>query len=76
MAARVSSDDGESNKNPALERCLGVLRDAGNDSEQFAALLLVRTCPGEGGRTLEFGNKGNPFESWQGGHQSLLFFQQ
>ncbi|XP_066494569.1 neurochondrin isoform X2 [Tiliqua scincoides] len=41
MAARVASDDGESNKNPALERCLGVLRDAGSDSEQFAALLLI-----------------------------------
>ncbi|KAM8997321.1 neurochondrin [Ara ararauna] len=26
---------------PALRRCLGALRDAGNDSEQFAALLLV-----------------------------------
>lgn len=25
-----------------LKRCLGVLRDARNDSEQFAALLLVR----------------------------------
>ncbi|NXX75699.1 NCDN protein, partial [Urocolius indicus] len=27
--------------NPTLKRCLGVLRDARNDSEQFAALLLV-----------------------------------
>ncbi|KAM6296016.1 neurochondrin [Aegotheles albertisi] len=26
---------------PALKRCLGLLREAGNDSEQFAALLLV-----------------------------------
>lgn len=33
-----------------LKRCLGVLRDARNDSEQFAALLLVR---GRCGATLE-----------------------
>ncbi|XP_013910277.1 PREDICTED: neurochondrin [Thamnophis sirtalis] len=34
-------DDGESSKNCTLERCLNVFRDASNDSEQFAALLLV-----------------------------------
>uniref|UniRef100_A0A6I8PJM2 Neurochondrin n=1 Tax=Ornithorhynchus anatinus TaxID=9258 RepID=A0A6I8PJM2_ORNAN len=28
-------------RNPPLERCLGALREAKNDSEQFAALLLV-----------------------------------
>uniref|UniRef100_A0A8D0B5T5 Neurochondrin n=1 Tax=Salvator merianae TaxID=96440 RepID=A0A8D0B5T5_SALMN len=37
----ILPDDGESSKNPTLERCLNVLRDASNDSEQFAALLLV-----------------------------------
>ncbi|XP_033013620.1 neurochondrin [Lacerta agilis] len=37
----IVPDDGESSKNPTLERCLNVLRDASNDSEQFAALLLV-----------------------------------
>jgi hypothetical protein len=30
-------------RNPTLERYLGALREAKNDSEQFAALLLVRT---------------------------------
>lgn len=34
-------DDAESSKNCTLERCLNVFRDASNDSEQFAALLLV-----------------------------------
>ncbi|XP_029427876.1 neurochondrin [Rhinatrema bivittatum] len=34
-------DAQETAKSPALERCLEVLRDAKNDSEQFAALLLV-----------------------------------
>lgn len=29
-------------RNPTLERYLGALREAKNDSEQFAALLLVR----------------------------------
>ncbi|KAG9492824.1 neurochondrin isoform X1 [Eleutherodactylus coqui] len=33
-----------SNQNLALERCLEVLRSATNDSEQFAALLLVTEC--------------------------------
>ncbi|XP_044280981.1 neurochondrin isoform X1 [Varanus komodoensis] len=37
----VVPDDGESSKNSTLERCLNVFRDASNDSEQFAALLLV-----------------------------------
>ncbi|XP_072276497.1 neurochondrin isoform X2 [Pyxicephalus adspersus] len=31
-------------ENSALERCLGVLKSAKNDSEQFAALLLVTKC--------------------------------
>uniref|UniRef100_A0A8D0G8B0 Neurochondrin n=1 Tax=Sphenodon punctatus TaxID=8508 RepID=A0A8D0G8B0_SPHPU len=31
----------ENARNATLERCLSVLRDAKNDSEQFAALLLV-----------------------------------
>lgn len=30
-------------RNPTLERYLGALREAKSDSEQFAALLLVRT---------------------------------
>ncbi|XP_040280310.1 neurochondrin isoform X1 [Bufo bufo] len=33
-----------STQNSALERCLEVLRAAKNDSEQFAALLLVTKC--------------------------------
>ncbi|KAL8220553.1 UNVERIFIED_CONTAM: hypothetical protein K2H54_049375 [Gekko kuhli] len=37
----TTPDDSETNKNPTLERCLDMLRDARNDSEQFAALLLV-----------------------------------
>uniref|UniRef100_A0A8C8R9Z4 Neurochondrin n=1 Tax=Pelusios castaneus TaxID=367368 RepID=A0A8C8R9Z4_9SAUR len=37
----AAPDASESMKNATLERCLGVLRDARNDSEQFAALLLV-----------------------------------
>ncbi|XP_077193693.1 neurochondrin isoform X2 [Paroedura picta] len=37
----ASPDGSETSKNPMLERCLNVLRDARNDSEQFAALLLV-----------------------------------
>ncbi|XP_010288832.1 PREDICTED: neurochondrin [Phaethon lepturus] len=32
---------GTGDRDPTLKRCLGVLRDARNDSEQFAALLLV-----------------------------------
>lgn len=36
----MASDAGD--RNSTLKRCLGVLRDARNDSEQFAALLLVR----------------------------------
>ncbi|MEE6484253.1 hypothetical protein FKM82_013812 [Ascaphus truei] len=36
-----AADQGESETNPALERCLDVLRGAQNDSEQFAALLMV-----------------------------------
>ncbi|XP_014736775.1 PREDICTED: neurochondrin isoform X1 [Sturnus vulgaris] len=35
----MASDSGDGNA--TLKRCLGVLRDARNDSEQFAALLLV-----------------------------------
>ncbi|NWV03442.1 NCDN protein, partial [Ptilonorhynchus violaceus] len=35
----MASDSGDSHA--TLKRCLGVLRDARNDSEQFAALLLV-----------------------------------
>ncbi|NWT08669.1 NCDN protein, partial [Vireo altiloquus] len=35
----MASDSGD--KHATLRRCLGVLRDARNDSEQFAALLLV-----------------------------------
>ncbi|NXS44991.1 NCDN protein, partial [Balaeniceps rex] len=35
----MASDSGD--RNSTLKRCLGVLRDARNDSEQFAALLLV-----------------------------------
>ncbi|KAE8624202.1 hypothetical protein XENTR_v10005866 [Xenopus tropicalis] len=31
-------------KNPALEKCLEVLKGAQTDSEQFAALLLVTKC--------------------------------
>lgn len=38
-------------RNPTLERYLGALREAKNDSEQFAALLLVRNC-------LKFGSRG------------------
>ncbi|KAJ7304392.1 hypothetical protein JRQ81_011947 [Phrynocephalus forsythii] len=37
----IVPEDGESSKNAALERCLNVFRDASNDSEQLAALLLV-----------------------------------
>lgn len=40
-------------RNPTLERYLGALREAKNDSEQFAALLLVRNC-------LKFGSR----EGW------------
>nr|XP_056703117.1 neurochondrin [Euleptes europaea] len=40
-SADVIPDDNESSKNATLERCLNMLRDARNDSEQFAALLLV-----------------------------------
>lgn len=36
----MASDSGD--RHATLKRCLGVLRDARNDSEQFAALLLVR----------------------------------
>lgn len=36
----MASDSGD--RNAALRRCLDVLRDARDDSEQFAALLLVR----------------------------------
>lgn len=36
----MASDSGDGHA--TLKRCLGVLRDAKNDSEQFAALLLVR----------------------------------
>lgn len=36
----MASDAGDGHA--TLKRCLGVLRDARNDSEQFAALLLVR----------------------------------
>ncbi|NWW31876.1 NCDN protein, partial [Panurus biarmicus] len=35
----MASDSGD--RHATLKRCLGVLRDAKNDSEQFAALLLV-----------------------------------
>ncbi|NWV83861.1 NCDN protein, partial [Dasyornis broadbenti] len=35
----MASDSGD--RHATLQRCLGVLRDARNDSEQFAALLLV-----------------------------------
>ncbi|NXO20295.1 NCDN protein, partial [Cisticola juncidis] len=35
----MASDSGD--RQATLKRCLGVLRDARNDSEQFAALLLV-----------------------------------
>ncbi|NWV43514.1 NCDN protein, partial [Grantiella picta] len=35
----MASDCGD--RHATLQRCLGVLRDARNDSEQFAALLLV-----------------------------------
>lgn len=38
LAMAAGSGDGTA----TLKRCLGVLRDARNDSEQFAALLLVR----------------------------------
>ncbi|NXB99526.1 NCDN protein, partial [Orthonyx spaldingii] len=37
--AIMASDSGD--RHATLKRCLGVLRDARNDSEQFAALLLV-----------------------------------
>lgn len=37
-ASATATGDGRS----TLKRCLDVLRDARNDSEQFAALLLVR----------------------------------
>ncbi|XP_042296496.1 neurochondrin [Sceloporus undulatus] len=40
-SAGIVPEDGESSKNATLERCLNVFRDASNDSEQFAALLLV-----------------------------------
>lgn len=36
----MASDSGD--RNPTLKKCLAVLREARNDSEQFAALLLVR----------------------------------
>ncbi|XP_048356003.1 neurochondrin isoform X2 [Sphaerodactylus townsendi] len=39
--ADIIADDSESSRNATLERCLNVLRDARNDSEQFAALLLI-----------------------------------
>lgn len=45
----MASDSGD--RLATLKRCLSVLRDARNDSEQFAALLLVRTrgiASGEG----------------------------
>lgn len=38
----MASDSGD--RHATLKRCLGVLRDARNDSEQFAALLLVRNA--------------------------------
>ncbi|XP_053123171.1 neurochondrin [Hemicordylus capensis] len=40
-AGIAAAADVLSSKNLALERCLDVLKDASNDSEQFAALLLV-----------------------------------
>lgn len=45
----MASDSGDGHA--TLKRCLAVLRDARNDSEQFAALLLVRSrgiASGEG----------------------------
>ncbi|KAM5181611.1 neurochondrin isoform 2-T4 [Mantella aurantiaca] len=43
MTEKSESTD-ENPGNSALERCLGVLKAANNDSEQFAALLLVTKC--------------------------------
>ncbi|NXD81887.1 NCDN protein, partial [Halcyon senegalensis] len=37
----MAADEGSGGGNATLKRCLDVLRDARNDSEQFAALLLV-----------------------------------
>ncbi|XP_069827742.1 neurochondrin [Dendropsophus ebraccatus] len=44
MATETETPIGGSTPNPALERCLEVLQAARNDSEQFAALLLVTKC--------------------------------
>lgn len=44
MSTGTEAPIGGSTQNSALERCLEVLRAAKNDSEQFAALLLVTKC--------------------------------
>ncbi|KAM4698883.1 neurochondrin [Discoglossus pictus] len=46
MTSRLepTADQDDHPGNPALERCLGILKTAKNDSEQFAALLLVTKC--------------------------------
>ncbi|XP_054856012.1 neurochondrin [Eublepharis macularius] len=41
LGTGIAPDDGVRSKNPTLERCLNMLKDARNDSELFAALLLV-----------------------------------
>ncbi|KAM3933399.1 neurochondrin [Leptodactylus fuscus] len=44
MSTGTESPPGGGSQNSALERCLEVLRASKNDSEQFAALLLVTKC--------------------------------
>ncbi|XP_056413178.1 neurochondrin [Hyla sarda] len=44
MATGTEAPIGGNTQNLALERCLGILRTAKNDSEQFAALLLITKC--------------------------------
>ncbi|XP_071992952.1 neurochondrin isoform X2 [Engystomops pustulosus] len=44
MSSGTEAPIGDSTQNSTLERCLEVLRTAKNDSEQFAALLLVTKC--------------------------------
>lgn len=65
----MASDSGD--RLATLKRCLSVLRDARNDSEQFAALLLVRTrgiASGEGkGEAKHPAAHGSARGMWGGG---------
>lgn len=69
----MASDSGD--RHVTLKRCLGVLRDARNDSEQFAALLLVRnrgitSRVGKGGAKHPAGHA-SVWGTWGGGNWEL-----